>query len=649
MCGIAGIVGRAGEPPSREALSAMGCALAHRGPDEASLEIHGQAGLSFRRLSIIDVAGGQQPLHNEDDSCHLILNGEIYNHLEMRRELEARGHRPRTHSDAEVVLHGYEEWGEDVVPRLRGMFAFALWDDKRRRLLLARDRLGKKPLVYHEAGGRLAFASELGGLLADPQVPREPDLDAIHQYLVFQYVPAPLTAFAGVRKLPPAHTLVFEDGVARVQRYWSLSFQPILDITLEEAAVEVRRLLRDAVAVRLMSEVPLGAFLSGGVDSSAVVALMSEFGRVKTFCIGFEEDAYDERPYAAMMASRYGTDHHEFVVRPDATEVLPSLVAHYGEPFADSSALPTWYLARLTRAHVTVALNGDGGDELFAGYDRYRALAAYRLLAHLPGRGLLGPMAEAADGWLPSRARRLLQAASTRPEISYARTVSVFSPEEVHALYSPEMRRRKERPEPYAPLLAAFDGSDAPDLLGRTLYADTVTYLPGDLLAKVDIATMAHGLEARSPLLDHPLVEFAARLPSRYKLGRTGKFVLRRAVEDLLPTEILRRPKKGFGVPLGRWFRGELRGYLEDMLLSPRARARPFFDPVAVRRLIDTHGTRRDRSAQLWALLVLELWARRFLDAQDGHETSRAVAATEAPSAPPLVHPLSSRAPSRRV
>jgi asparagine synthase (glutamine-hydrolysing) len=615
MCGIAGIVGRPGEPPSREVLSAMGSALAHRGPDDATLAIHGQAGLAFRRLSIIDVAGGQQPLHNEDDSCHLILNGEIYNHLELRRELEGRGHRPRTHSDAEVVLHGYEEWGDDVVPRLRGMFAFALWDDKRRRLLLARDRLGKKPLVYHEAEGRLAFASELGGLLADPRVPREADLAAIHQYLVYQYVPAPGTAFAGVRKLPPAHTLVFEDGVARVQRYWSLSFQPALDITLEDAAAEVRRLLRDAVAVRLMSEVPLGAFLSGGIDSSAVVALMSEFGRVKTFCIGFEEDAFDERPYAAMVASRYGTEHHEFVVRPDAAEVLPEIVAHYGEPFADSSALPTWYLARLTRQHVTVALNGDGGDELFAGYDRYRALAAYRTLARLPGRSLLGPVADAAPGWLPSRARRLLKAASHRPEVSYARTVSVFAPEEAAALYSPEMRRRSERASAYAPLLDVFAASDAPDLLGRTLHADTMTYLPGDLLAKVDIATMAHGLEARSPLLDHPLVEFAARLPSRYKLGRTGKVVLRLAVQDLLPEAILRRPKKGFGVPLGRWFRGELRGYLEETLLSSRAQSRPFFDARAVAALVRAHGVHgRDHSAQLWSLLVLELWSRRFLD-----------------------------------
>src|SRR5947207_9588494 len=380
MCGIAGIVGAPGEAPSREALEAMGGTLAHRGPDDATLGLYGRAGFSFRRLSIIDVAGGAQPIDNEDGTAHVVLNGEIYNHLELRAELEAHGHRFRTHSDVETVVHGYEEWGERVVSRLRGMFAFALWDETRQRLLLARDRLGKKPLLYHESEGRLSFASELRALLRDPAVPRRPSLAAIHHYLTLQYVPAPLTAFEGVRKLPPAHLLVFENGRARVERYWALSFQPPLALDEAEAASEVRRLLRDAVKVRLMSEVPLGAFLSGGLDSSAVVALMAEFGPVKTFSVGFEDEDYSELPYARQVAARYGTDHHEFVVKPDATDVLPRLVEHYGEPFADSSALPTWYLARLTRQHVTVALNGDGGDELFAGYDRYRALAAYRLL-----------------------------------------------------------------------------------------------------------------------------------------------------------------------------------------------------------------------------------------------------------------------------
>src|SRR5262245_42193100 len=360
MCGIAGLVAPPGGQPSRALLEAMGGAIAHRGPDDATVALYGRAGFSFRRLSIIDVAGGAQPLDGEDSRRHVILNGEIYNHAELRAELEGRGHRFRTRSDVETVVHGYEEWGDGVVPRLRGMFALALWDETRQRLLLSRDRLGEKPLVYHHGPAGLAFASEVAALLRAPGVPREPDLEAIDEYLTYQYVPQLLTAFVGVRKLPPAHVLVYEDGRLRVEPYWSVSSRPKIQLGEEDAAAEVGRLLRDAVRVRLMSEVPLGAFLSGGVDSSAVVALMAGFGPVKTFSIGFEDDAFDERAFARQVAQRYGTDHHEFVVRPRAAEVLPDLVEHYGEPFADSSALPTYYLARLTAEHVTVALSGDG-------------------------------------------------------------------------------------------------------------------------------------------------------------------------------------------------------------------------------------------------------------------------------------------------
>lgn len=617
MCGIAGIVRPPGEVPARESLDAMGRALAHRGPDDATVAVYGRAGFSFRRLSIIDVAGGAQPLDGEDGRRHLILNGEIYNHLELRAELEALGHRFRTHSDVEAVVHGYEQWGDAVVARLRGMFALALWDETRERLLLARDRLGKKPLVYHEAGGRLAFASEIQSLLRVPDVPREADLEAIHDYLTYQYVPHPRTGFVGIRKLPPGHILVYEDGRARVERYWTLSFQPTLAISEEDAAVEVRRLLKDAVRVRLMSEVPLGAFLSGGIDSSAVVALMAEFGPVKTFSVGFEDEDFSELPYARQVAERYGTDHHEFVVRPHAADVLPTLVEHYGEPYADSSALPTYYLAKVTSDHVRVALNGDGGDELFAGYPRYAALGLYRRLGAVPGSGAASrAAARLAGSRLPARARRFLYAVSSRPEESYARTVSYFSPEEKAALYSPEMLARLGGRDSYDTLYRLYAASDAPDLLGRTLDVDLMSYLPDDLLVKVDIATMAHGLEGRSPFLDHTLVEFAARLPSALKLHRgEGKRVLRRAVADLLPPTILRRPKMGFGVPIARWFQGELRPLLQDVLLSDTAAGRPFFRPAAVRRLVEDHlARRRDHSPRLWALLMLELWCRRFLD-----------------------------------
>ncbi|MGE0456256.1 MAG: asparagine synthase (glutamine-hydrolyzing) [Vicinamibacteria bacterium] len=616
MCGIAGLVEAPGRSPDRGVLEAMGGALRHRGPDDGTVESWGRAGFAFRRLSIIDVAGGRQPIANEDETCRIVLNGEIYNHLDLRADLERRGHRFRTRSDVEAVLHGYEEWGDEVVTRLRGMFAFAIWDERQQRLLLARDRLGKKPLVYRESGGRLAFASELQGLLADPSLERRPDLEAIHHYLTYQYVPAPWTAFEGVRKLPPAHRLVFENGAGRVERYWSLAPRPESGLDLEQAAAEVRRLLRDAVKVRLMSEVPLGAFLSGGVDSSAVVALMSEFGRVKTFSIGFEEAEFDELRYARLVAERYGTDHHELVVRPDAAEVLPRLVEHFGEPFADSSAIPTYYVAKLAREHVTVALNGDGGDELFAGYDRYRALGVYERLSRVPaGRSLGLALASLGGSGLPSRARRLLEAIAADPEESYARTISYFAPEAKLALYRPELRERLAATDSHAVLREHFRAWNGRDLVARTLHADTLTYLPGDLLAKVDIATMAVSLEGRSPLLDHPLVELAGSLPSHLKLaGRQGKRVLRRAVEDLLPPAILTRPKMGFGVPIARWLRAELRPLAEDALLASGAATRELFEPAAIARIWREHQSgARDRSPQLWALLCLELWWRQFL------------------------------------
>jgi asparagine synthase (glutamine-hydrolysing) len=619
MCGIAGIVAAPGEAPAREVLEAMGEAIKHRGPDDGTVTVWRRCGFSFRRLSIIDVAGGRQPIDDESGSVHVVLNGEIYNYKELRDDLERRGHRFKTQSDVECVVHGYEVFGDAVVERLRGMFALALWDEQRERLLLARDRLGKKPLVYRAARGRLSFASELQSLLRDPAVPRRANLTAIHHYLTFQYVPAPLTAFEEVQKLPPGHRLVFEKGAARVEPYWTLPFREPIKIDEADAASELRRLLRDAVKVRLMSEVPLGAFLSGGIDSSTVVALMSEFGRAKTFSIGFEEQEFDELRYARMVAERYGTDHHEFVVRPNAAEVLPKLVQHYGEPFADSSAVPTYYVSKIAREHVTVALNGDGGDELFAGYDRYKALRIYAVAAAVPGvQRLGGTLADVGGSILPARAQRLLRALSDNPEEGYARTVSYFTPEEKQALYADSMTEATRGVDSYQALYERYREWSAGDLLARTLYVDTMTYLPGDLLVKVDVASMAVGLEGRSPFLDHPLVEFAASLPSASKLvGGRGKHVLRRAVDDLLPAAILDRPKMGFGVPISSWFRGELREFSADLLLSRQASARGWFRPDAVTRLWEEHqATPRDRGNQLWSLVCLELWSRAFLDAR---------------------------------
>jgi asparagine synthase (glutamine-hydrolysing) len=617
MCGIAGVIEPHGVTPERAVLEAMGQAIAHRGPDDASVRLYGRAGLSFRRLSIIDVAGGAQPIDNEDGTIHLILNGEIYNHLELRAELTRRGHHFRTRSDVEVVVHGYEELGDEVVCRLRGMFALALWDERKQRLLLARDRLGQKPLVFQHRGERLAFASELQGLLADPSITRAADLESLHHYLSYQYVPSPRTAFVGVQKLPPAHLLVFEDGQVRTSRYWSLSFRPESRVTEAEAAVELCERLKEAVRMRLMSEVPLGAFLSGGLDSSCVVALMAELGPVQTFSIGFEEEEFDELRHARVVAERFATDHHEFVVRPKAAEVLPRLVRHYGEPYADSSALPTYYLAELTSKHVTVALNGDAGDELLAGYDRYKLLPVLSALSGVPAAAnACRWLARAFGPSLPRQLQRFLQAVSSTPELAYARVMSCFLPEQKRRLYSPELAERLETDDSLRLLQVRFEEADARDLLGRTLHVDLMTYLPEDLLAKVDIATMAHGLEGRSPFLDHPLVEHVARLPSSMKLGlRGGKRLLRRAMANRLPPSILGRRKKGFGVPISRWFRGELRELVGDCLLSRRAAQRPYFRAQAVRQLVEEHWSLRfDHGPQLWTLLMIELWCRSFLD-----------------------------------
>ena len=432
----------------------------------------------------------------------------------------------------------------------------------------------------------------------------------------FQYVPSPLTAFEGVRKLPPAHTLVFENDEIRIEPYWTLSFAPDGEPGGHEVAEEVRRLLREAVEARLMSDVPLGAFLSGGIDSSSIVALMSEFGRVKTFSVGFEEEGFSELPHARLVADRYATDHREFVVRADAAEILPKLVEHYGEPFADSSALPTYYLAKLTAEHVKVALNGDGGDEVFGGYDRYRLMPLFSALASLPGATRLARgLSRSVGSAFPPKIARLLDAVSPTPEEAYTRVMSYFSDEQKRGIYSPEMVAQVASSDSHALLLDRFETCAAEDLVGRTLGVDDSSYLPGDLLVKVDIATMASGLEGRSPFLDHPLVEFVARLPTAQKVGLSGgKRILRRAVADLLPSAILKRRKQGFGVPISRWFRGELGPLLRDNLLTTGARSLAFLRKDAIERLIKEHDSgARDHGNRLWALLMLELWQRRFL------------------------------------
>jgi len=599
--------------------------IGHRGPDDEGLCAARHVGLGNRRLAIVDLtSAGHQPMSTDDGLLWITYNGEIYNFPELRTDLEARGHRFRSHTDTEVILALYREFGVDCLDRLRGMFAFAIWDADNERLFIARDRVGKKPLHYWVDADGIAFASEPKAFLADPGFIPRPDLAAISLYLTYQYVPSPASAFAGVAKLSPGHYLIAENGRITTRRYWRLRYGDKTQIGEEEACREIVSRLREAVRIRLLSDVPLGAFLSGGIDSSAVVALMSELGgRVKTFSIGFEQKEYDETEHARVIAKRFGTDHHEFVVRPDAVEVIPELVWHYNEPYADSSAIPSYYLAKLTREHVTVALNGDGGDEDFAGYDRYVANLAAARTDRIP-RGLRVAAARTAGlvgrGRNPksilSRGQRFLGALADTPVDRYARWVSHFAPPLKDELCTPDFSRRSGDGHAFALIREAFAGSDAKNLVDATLDVDVNTYLPEDLLVKMDIATMANSLEARSPFLDHQFMEFCASLPSQFKLGGlVKKRVLKRALRGVIPDEIIDRPKMGFGVPIDHWFQHELRPLAEDVLLDTTARDRGYFNPAVVARLLDEHvrGVARWHS-QLWNLLMLELWHRTFID-----------------------------------
>ena len=629
MCGIAGIVDFAPRPIDRALVRSMCAAICHRGPDDEGIQqipaepcgAEPRAMLGNRRLSIIDLAGGHQPMSNEDGSIWTVQNGEIYNFESLRQRLERAGHRFRTHSDTEVIVHLYEELGESFAGELDGMFALALWDDRRKRLILARDRFGKKPLVYAERDGRLWFGSELQALLADASLSREIDLEALDEYLSFMAIPAPLTIYRSIRKLPPAHVLVHDAAGTRVTRYWSLAYTPKQRISEADAAGETRRLLKEAVRKRLISEVPLGAFLSGGVDSSAVVAMMAGLtsAPVKTFSIGFDDAHYDELPHARRIASRYGCEHHEFEVKPSALEVLPRLVRHYGEPYADSSAIPSYYLAKLTREHVPVALNGDGGDEMFAGYGWHLGGKVAAQWQHIPA-----PVRRVAEGALlaltptsgkrrshAARAARFLTGASRSRPAQYRAWLSVFTEELKRELYAaPPSTDFSDRLECIFAATAHLDGVDA------MLAADVAWYLPTDLLVKMDIATMANSLEARSPFLDRDLAEFVATLPSHLKLrGRESKYILKRALVDLVPADNMYRRKQGFAVPIATWFRGELRDYVRDQLLGPRFSARGLFKPDVVQRLIAHHQDgRADYAHHLWVLLMLELWFREYID-----------------------------------
>jgi asparagine synthase (glutamine-hydrolysing) len=626
MCGIVGVVRNDKADVDRDVVGRMCAAIRHRGPDEDGFYFNGAVGLGMRRLAIIDLKGGQQPIHNRDRSAWIVFNGEIYNYRELRDKLEQLGHTFYTNSDTEAIVHAYDQYGADCPKHLRGMFAFAIWDERTQELFLARDRVGKKPLLYAEVNGQLVFGSEFSALLQHPSISKDIDFEALNRYLSFMCVPAPLTAYQGIKKLEPGHSLRYRNGEIKIERYWQPDFSKKLDISEEEAGERTIEILRDAVKVRLMSEVPLGAFLSGGIDSSAVVALMSEVSSqpVKTFSIGFEEQDFSELHHARRVAEHVGADHHEFIVRPDALELLPILVEHYGEPYADSSAIPTYYVARETRKHVTVALNGDGGDESFAGYERYAAMRLAESYHRIPAvlrEVVLRRAIEALPSSETKRGRvkdvkRFIQAASLPKVERYLRWVTVFDDGAKQELLSDDFARQTDKAAGARLLQPWFKHANGAGIIDASLLTDMMTYLPNDLLVKVDIATMANSLEARSPFLDHHLIEFAASLPEKLKLrGLTTKYLLKKILHKLLPAENLDRRKMGFGVPIGHWFRGKLQPFLRETILSEKALQRGLFKPEAVKRLVELHTRgERDYSNQLWTLLMLELWFQRFID-----------------------------------
>ena len=626
MCGLAGklIFDRAGtvEPAT---LAAMALAVAHRGPDDEGIWTDGPIGLASRRLAVVDLSPrGHMPMASIDGTRHIAFNGEIYNFQTLRASLERDGHRFRSGTDTEVILELYARDGIDAVRHLRGMFAFALWDAPRRRLVLARDRLGKKPLFYYQTNRMIVFGSEPKALLQDPDVVCAADPEALALFLGLGYVPGPWSAFKGMKKLPPAHVAVVEDGCVTERRYWTLEYQPKRRGSEAELVEELRARLREAVRLRLISDVPVGALLSGGVDSSAVVAMMCQEypGRVKTFCIGFDEARYDEREHAQAVASHLGTEHRTLVVRPDAVAVLERLVWHYNEPFADSSAVPSLAVCELARSEVTVALSGDGGDEAFIGYERYLALVAAARFDRSPvkfRRGLAF-----AGRWLPTgqpkslghRLRRFLDVLPQTSAERWSQWTTVFDRQARQALLTPAFAQAAGTGDAEELVARQFATSDTGSLLETAVRSDVLLYLPDDLLVKMDIASMAHSLEVRSPLLDQEVVEFAASLPVEFKLrGRTLKYLLKRAMDGLLPPSVLARGKMGFGVPIDRWFRHELRELAYDTLLDARAAGRGLLRTDEVRRYLDDHvAGRAHHHHRLWALLMLELWHRMFID-----------------------------------
>jgi len=632
MCGITGAIWTDNRKSvSRHVLKNMTNVLEHRGPDGQGFHWEQPSGrpgvaLGHQRLSVIDVAGGQQPLSNEDESVWVVFNGEIYNYEELRLSLESAGHRFRTRSDTETIVHLYEEKGLDFLQSLRGMFALAIWDSHQSRLLLARDRLGQKPLVYHESAGRLLFASEIKSILQVPDVSRDIDSAALDQYLTYLYVPHPRTMFRGISKLPPASFAVYERGRLDIKRYWSPDFNSRLSISLEESQERLAVELREAVRLRMRSDVPLGAFLSGGIDSTVIVGLMQAISNkpVKTYTASFAIDEFDESSEAREVAKALQTDHHEFCLQADSLETLPQIIYHYDEPFGDSSAIPTYYLSQVTSHNVKVALTGDGGDELFGGYPRYQTVEKFSWLDGLPTfvRALLG---NRLWDWLPAphqqnsllrKFRQRMSMMRQASEYRFANWITHFNPTQRKAIYAAGFVEQVESLDAESFFVEAIKKCRSRGGGSRAMLADLQTYLPCDLLVKVDIASMAHGLECRSPFLDHRVVELAAALPYSQKIvGADHKHILKTTFRDIIPPRIANRKKTGFNLPLAHWFRGPYQEFLREHLLDPASINRGYFKAEVVDQLIREHVSGSwDHHRQLWALLCLELWHRTFID-----------------------------------
>ena len=630
MCGICGIMDYKGNTVEKELIGKMNSLMVHRGPEDEGIYISKQqskpaVGLGHRRLKIIELSeAGHQPMANEDETIWIVFNGEIYNYHDLRVELESKGHSHKSHSDTETIVHLYEEYGVDCVRHLRGMFSFAIWDKKKEILLLARDRTGEKPLLYTYRNDIFCFASEFMPLLASGLVKKEVNYTAINYYLTFGYIPAPLTIYNNVFKLLPAHRLILKDKKITIEKYWQIDYSKRINLSEQDASNEILRLLEESVKIRLHSDVPLGAFLSGGIDSSTIVALMSKLSskKIKTFSIGFEEDGYNELKYAKNIAKRFDTEHSEFIVKPKTLEILPLLVERFGEPFADSSCIPTYYVSQQTKKHVTVALGGDGGDELFAGYERYQAMILAETFQRMPliRKRLIRSLTTILPDSLNQRnglrrAKRFIDAAAMPFQERYLKWVCIFDDKLKQEICADNFLQLVNGGEPLGFLKSFLSCNNSVSLIDSLLFTDTMTYLPNDLLVKVDISSMANSLESRSPFLDHILMEFIAKLAPEYKIKTfTKKYILKKAVKNLIPKENIYRRKMGFGMPIGKWFRGELKSFLSQTLLSKSSLNRGYFKSDKIKYMVNQHiNGQKDYAAQLWTILMLELWHQRFL------------------------------------